>query len=272
MSRRTHAEEGSPDAAPREHRFFLRRTPEEGAPELEPEEVDHLVRVLRLRAGDAVVGLDGTGSAWPLRVERVERRGVQLAPAGPARTEPAPGEAGAPLPWIEVAVALPRPPRAEDMLDRLCQLGVSAVQPLVCERSHPRARALDPGRRSRLERVARASCKQAGRLWLPVLAEPATLEAWLAQRTGARLFRLDPGGERPLAAALAVRAEGPATRSRPLVLVVGPEGGLSPPEVEQLDRAGAAACRLGPHVLRVATAAEAAAAVATAVREAPAPG
>ncbi len=251
-----------PPSDRRERRFFLRTTPEDGEPELEPEEVDHVLRVLRMGVGDELIGLDGRGGAWPLTVRRAERRRIELASTGPAEREPRPGEPGAALPWIEAAVAFPKPPRAEDMVDRLCQLGVAAVTPLACERSHPRTGG--ERQRQRLERVARAACKQAGRLWLPELGEPASPEAWLEQRREARVLHLDPRAERSLPELLSADA----AHERPLALVVGPEGGFSPAEQELLDAAGALRGRLGPHVLRIATAAEAAAAVAVALRSA----
>ena len=134
-------------------RFFLSRTPEEGEAELSPGEAGHALRVLRLGPGDEILGLDGRGRAWPLRIASTTGKRLSLVPAGPALVEPAPGEPGAPLPRIEVACPLPRAGRAEAMLDRLVQLGLAVLTPLVSERTAPGARRLAPNRLRRLERV-----------------------------------------------------------------------------------------------------------------------
>ena len=80
--------------------------------------------------GDALIGLDGVGGAWPLVVSRAEPRAFEVELDGQPEREPAPGEEGAPLPWIEVCVPFPRGERAEAMVDRLVQLGTAAIRPL----------------------------------------------------------------------------------------------------------------------------------------------
>ena len=149
------------------------------------------------------------------------------------------------------------------------------MRPLLCRRAGPASAALArrPGagapRRERLERVLREACKQSRRAWLPELqppAGPAELAAELAGERPARAVALlEPGA--PLSLDTWVRAllaEGgsPASREQPLVLVVGPEGGLTEEERGALLEAGAGPVRLGPHVLRIETAAEAAVAIA----------
>jgi len=237
--------------------FFLRRLPDQGGPVLHEEDLTHARRVLRLRTGEELIGLDGRGTRWPLRLtaDGEGRPGVELA--GPARSEPAPGEPGAALPWIEVCVALPREKRAEGMLDRLVQLGLAALTPLVAERSQGPRAGLSPARRARLERIAREACKQSGRAWLPEIGEELRVGELAAARAGCPLAVLTPRAPGGLAAWARELAPGAGTRERPIVLVVGPEGGLAPAEEDALAAAGARAVRVGPHVLRIETAAEA---------------
>jgi 16S rRNA (uracil1498-N3)-methyltransferase len=249
---------GEPGSAP-ERRFFLAAA-EGDAFELAPGEREHALRVLRLRAGDRLIGVNGRGEAWPLEVREIGRDRLVLGAAGPPQREPRPGEAGAPLPWIEVALPWPKGGRVEEMLDRLTQLGAAAVGPLLCERAGPHSGELPPGRRERLERVLREACKQSGRAWLPVLrdADASTgsgpLEAVL----------LDPAADRGLADWARERRERGATRwtaEHPLLVLVGPEGGFTADERARFAARGASPVRIGPHVLRVETAAEAATAV-----------
>ncbi len=255
-------------------RFLLASPPEgaRGAVALAAGEADHARRVLRLVAGDRLIGLDGAGAAWPLRVVRADPRAFDVAIDGEPEREPAPGEAGAPLAWIEIVTALPRGERAEQMVDRLVQLGAAAVVPVTAERAPPNAAHDSPRRAERLVRVAREACKQAGRLWWPRIDAPRDLAEQLA-RAGAERVVLDPeaGAALPqvLGALAAGRAPATWTRERPLELWVGPEGGFAPAEQEALARAGARGARLGPHILRIETAAEAALAVATALLPAP---
>ncbi len=246
---------------------------------LAPGEAEHVLRVLRLRVGDALLGLDGAGGCVPLRIRSLgvgnaakargrasEREALELAPAGSAWREPAPGEAGAALPWIELAIAWPKPALAEAMLDRLVQLGAAAIVPLECEHAGPQS---SPGgaRRERLERILREACKQSRRAHLPQLHEPLALEAYLQQRTAARGAWLEPGARTSLPTWLQApqTAAASAQRERPLTLAIGPEGGFSERERAAFERTGWPALALGPHVLRIETAAEAAMAVAAAV-------
>jgi 16S rRNA (uracil1498-N3)-methyltransferase len=229
-------------------------------PELAEEELDHALRVLRLGPGDALVGLDGRGGRWPLRVVRVEGRRLELEPAGQPTVEPAPGEKGAPLPWIEIALPLPRG-RGEEVVDRLTQLGVAALTPLETERAHEASRRGSQARAERLERVARQACKQSGRAWVPVLSSPCALKDLPVERANATLVVASPRGRRTLLEWALGRCGERWNAQRPLVVAIGPEGGLTQAEEEALTAAGAHAVGLGPHLLRIETAAEAAAAV-----------
>ncbi|WP_419191769.1 RsmE family RNA methyltransferase [Engelhardtia mirabilis] len=231
-------------------------------PRLEGQEVEHALRVLRAQPGDLLTGLDGRGHRWPLRVVRAERRDLVLEPAGEPEREPGPGEPGAPLPPIHVAVALPRSGRLEPMLDRLTQLGVARIEPLRCAWTGPGERWPRP---ERLTRVLREATKQSGRAWLPELAEPAEVERWQPPG-GSACAVLHPTAEQPL---LSWARGLTAAPGDPICLVIGPEGGFQTQELEALAASGAAPVRLGPHVLRIETAAEAAASVLIACLLAP---
>jgi 16S rRNA (uracil1498-N3)-methyltransferase len=231
-------------------RFFLARTPAEGRPELTAADAEHALRVLRLSTGDRLIGLDGRGGAWPLSVRSAGKGMLELDPDGPVRLAPPPGSAGAALPWVEIALPWPKGNRLEEMLDRLTQLGAASIAELACERGGPRA-ALDGARRARAERVLREACKQCGRTWLPELRSAPSAAG------GTRLL-LDPSGESALAELVR-----PELRSagRAWTVLVGPEGGFTDEERAAFVAEGAIPVSLGPHVLRLETAAEAAMAI-----------
>jgi 16S rRNA (uracil1498-N3)-methyltransferase len=256
--------------------FFLATAPGARAPRLLAEDERHARKVLRLKRGALVIGLDGRGHRWPLRVKSAGAKALELESAGPIEEVPVPGATGSICPWIEVAVSWPRRNRVEPMLSRLAQLGASAILPLDAEQRGPEEveAAVDPAseRSGRIERILREACKQCGRAWLPVI-EPARTPAALAEaRRGAMLGLLEPRAALAFDTWLrSIRPApiGPGTRERPIVLVIGPEGGFTSEERKSLKEAGASPLWLGPHVLRVETAAEAAMAIAAAVHATP---
>jgi len=244
-------------------RFFLATTPVEGRKAvLAPEDEQHARRVLRLRAGDRLEGIDGRGRAWELELGRTDGTKLELRPLRELEGEPRPGEPGARLPWIEVAASLPKGARSEELVGRLAQLGVARLLPLASVRSGEAAREFGANRRARLERIVAEALKQSGRLWALELAEPLELEE-LCALEGREWILLSPRARERLFDWTASRAQAGArwTASRPLGLLAGPEGGFSAEERAQLLARGAHELWIGPHVLRIETACEAAAAI-----------
>lgn len=257
-----------------EPRFFLETAPDDGPPRLVPGEAQHALRVLRMRPGDACTGLDGRGAAWPLRVLAAGKRELGLEVTGDPVREPAPGTPGAPLPWVEVAVSWPRRTRAEEMVSRLVPLGAAALTPLVTRHAGPQeAPDLDgvgsagSGAGERWRKRVREACKQSGRLWLPELHAPTTPLQLLLARPGAAVALLDPDRGMSLdtwTRSLGPHQEGLGTRTHPILLAIGPEGGFHAEELDAFHTRGATSVRLAPHVLRIEVAAEAAMAVVAA--------
>ena len=205
----------------------------------------HLFRAARAATGDAVRVVDGRGRAREGTVAVVERRRavVTLGAEAPSRE---------PRLRLELLVAVPRPSRASWLVEKGTELGVRAFRFLDCERS---VRSLEAGDLERLHRVARSAVEQCGRSWLPEVTGAQKLEESLASGGGGSLVVLDPDAPGALAA-----LDIEAGRERTWSLVIGPEGGFTEGELDLCARAGARAVRLLPPVLRVETAALAAAA------------
>lgn len=214
---------------------------------LSAEESHHLVRVRRVGVDDPVVLFDGAGGSVLGRLaEAVPGRAVV------AVREPYPDRV--PARPLVLAVSLPEPGRADDLVARLAELGVARLVPLTAART-PRGREALPARRQeRWQRLSREAAKVNGCSRLLEISRPLVLEAALAEAEAACLLDPDPRVPR-LASVL------PAQGTLPWLLV-GPEGGFTGDEVRAAESAGALRVRLGSVALRTGTAAIAAAAQA----------
>lgn len=199
-------------------------------------EAHHGRSVLRLSAGDSVQLTDGQGRVGVARVVKVTRHQLDCELEV---VEQRPAPAAFPL---TVALAPPKGSRLEDVVRSLTELGVGVIAMLGCERVS-RMPGLDRARRVAIEAV-----KQCGSGHVPEL-QMTSVQTLSAPGSG-DLVLLDPEGH---AATCGV--------PRPVTLVIGPEGGLTADERAGLQAVGAAAVRLAGPILRIETAACAAAAV-----------
>lgn len=227
-------------------RFRLRTPFVEADPRLTEADEAHALRVLRLSAGDRLLGLTGKGEEWPLVVRAADRRTLELEVDGACRSEPQPGAAGSRLPAVTVLAPAPRAGEAETMADQLAQVGVARWTLLRTERSQD-ARGAGP-RLDRLIRAAQEASKQCGRLWDLEVDGPLGLEDALAGR---------PQG---FGSDFVLNASAPALNldvgaPAPARVWVGPEGGWSEEEHARLIQAGARPVGLSPLILRTSTAA-----------------
>jgi 16S rRNA (uracil1498-N3)-methyltransferase len=212
--------------------------------EIADEAHHHLFRVKRLQAGDALRAVDGLGHARAARIETVNRRSARIV-LGEAASSNEPARA------VELFVAVPKPENAAWLVEKATELGVRSIAFVATDRE---ARALAPSQLERLRRISVSALEQCGRSWLPPISDAGALAGGVAaaKARGARIVALDAGGS-------PARPDGRA--ASPVALFVGPEGGWSAAENvlfrEQADLVWA----LGPTVLRVETAAVAAAAI-----------
>jgi 16S rRNA (uracil1498-N3)-methyltransferase len=210
--------------------------------EVTGDEAHHAVAVRRLRVGERVVLTDGTGTAVTAEVASTGKR--VFAATVTEVTTAAPAE-----PAVVVVQALPKGERGELAVEVLTEVGVAEIVPWAAARSV----AVWKGERAakslaKWRSTAREAAKQARRSWFPEVAELATTADLAALVAGADLaVVLHEEASVPLAG-LDVP---PAGR---IVVVVGPEGGLTDEEVATLVAAGATPVRLGSEVLRTSTA------------------
>ncbi|MEW2460367.1 16S rRNA (uracil(1498)-N(3))-methyltransferase [Microbacterium sp. NPDC055599] len=210
-------------------------------------EAKHAAVVRRLRVGEAVTVGDGRG-VWltgvaeevsPSRVEvRVQERAVSPSPS----------------PRVVLVQALAKGDRDELAVQAACELGVDEIVPWQAGRSISRWEGPKAAKgRERWATIVREAAKQAHRAWVPEVAPVASTAQLAARAALQRVLLLDPTAPGRLSD---LEPDG-----RDLVLVVGPEGGISAEELERLTAAGAERVLLGDTVLRTSTAGPAAIAV-----------
>ena len=207
----------------------------------------HHLQVRRAEPGESVELRDGEGLVGRGTLRRVEKTWSVEVMATERVPPPAP---------LVLAVGAGDRERFAWVVEKATELGVTAVIPLECERTagvatRVRAQHLDRFRRQAMEAV-----KQSGAAWAARVEEPAPLAAVLERPESGAGWLADAEG----APAPALVEDGP------LVIVIGPEGGLTPAERRQLVDAGYRPIRLAAHTLRFETAAVAAAAAAVAGR------
>ncbi|MFN8194005.1 MAG: 16S rRNA (uracil(1498)-N(3))-methyltransferase [Nocardioidaceae bacterium] len=209
---------------------------------IDGDEAHHAVAVRRLRVGERVQLTDGSGT---VAVGLVAATGKRVLEVRLESVEAVPRRA----PAVTVVQAIPKGDRGELAVEVLTEVGVDVVVPWAASRSVAVWRGERAARSlARWRSTAREAAKQARRAWFPVvpeLASTADVCRLLADADVALVLHeeaTDPLSAVPLAAA------------RSVAVVVGPEGGIAPDELEAMAAAGARPVRLGPEVLRTSTA------------------
>ena len=203
-----------------------------------PAQCHYLLTVMRQASGDRIALFNGVDGEWLAQVEPSGRRRCRLQITEQLRSqaaEPGPALLFAPL----------KRTRQEMLIEKATELGVAHLEPVLTHRS-----VVERLNRERMRSIAIEAAEQSGRLTIPTISMPGPLDAYLAGRDGnGPLYVADE--ERhgvPLARALAERGPGD--------LLIGPEGGFTPQEREELSaRDDIALVSLGPRVLRAETAA-----------------
>jgi 16S rRNA (uracil1498-N3)-methyltransferase len=229
--------------------FFLDSASDLSAGEscvLDGAEGHHAAAVRRVRVGEHVVLTDGCGTALDAGVTAVGRGDASCSVLAVRHEERSPLH-------VTVVQAIPKGDRGELAVDLLTEVGVDEIVPWQAERCVSRWKGEKVSRgRAKWDSVAREAAKQSRRTWWPLVSPVADVSA-VAELIGRAdlTWLLHEAATDPLARLLEAGAR---PRSGRVVLVVGPEGGVSNAEREALLAAGASAVRLGPTVLRTSTA------------------
>ncbi|MEU4563714.1 16S rRNA (uracil(1498)-N(3))-methyltransferase [Actinoplanes sp. NPDC023936] len=231
--------------------FLVESLPTGSTFTLDGPEGHHAATVQRLRAGESLILADGRGGSARAEVTAVGKGSVDVA-ITERRADPAAD------PRLVVVQGIAKGDRGELAVQAMTETGVDEIVPWAASRSVAQWRG-DRGfkARDKWAATAREAAKQARRSWLPVVAgDPDCSTKQVASRlseSAAALVLHEEATERLTQVALPAEGE--------IVLVVGPEGGISDAELETFRDSGATPVRLGDAVLRTSTAGVAALAV-----------
>lgn len=210
----------------------------------------HLTRVLRLDAGAVVTLFDGAGGEYEGTLERDGKKiwarvGTYSAIERESSLQ------------VTLIQGVARGERMDLIMQKATELGVIRIVPVFAERSVVKVDASKGARKLEHWRsIAVSACEQCGRNRVPEVAEPIALgDAVRALPEGSARYLLAAGAHDSLAAAM-LRDSG-----KPVVLMIGPEGGLTDAERDFAGANGFTACAMGPRVMRTETAGLAALAI-----------
>ncbi len=202
----------------------------------------HVLRVLRLQPGDALTLFDGR----PVNDCYGEYHATLLDAKGAVRIgEFVPRDTESPL-TITLAPGVSRGERMDYAVQKAAELGVTRIAPLITEFCVVKVQ--EERKQKRLDHwrgIAVAACEQSGRVRVPDIAPPQTFTAWLPAAHADVKLMLDPYAALTLPQLPESQGE--------IIVLAGPEGGLSDAEVTQAKRAGFVPVRLGPRILRTET-------------------
>ncbi len=207
------------------------------------EKLHHLCAVLRVRPGEEVALFDRQGHVYRGMITIIEKHGVTIQISSSSAPEPQKYS-------LTIACAVPQGSVMDDIVDKLTQLGVDVIIPMLTERVVVCPRQPEK-KHERWQKIARVAAEQSQRLSLPGI--PGILDfSDVLTKTAEYTLKLIPtlgGSTQPLGRVLNNFSTGS------IVLLIGPEGDFTPQEVDQAVRAGFVPVSLGQNVLKVDTAA-----------------
>lgn len=228
-------------SAPRFHLHTLAT----GIVRLSAPETRHASRSRRLSVGDELVLFDGAGREAAGRI--VSMRGAVEVEIAHIVERPRP------VPLLTLALALPKGPRQDVLVEKATELGVGAIQPLVTDRSIASASV---HKQEKWRQTTIEAAKQSRQCWLPGLLPLRPLRDFASGRMPFdRTVVACTSEDLPVAAIPILTLLPELARAGSILAFIGPEGGWTPAEVEHLASIGGQPVSLGPSVLRVETAA-----------------
>lgn len=209
--------------------------------ELDANAFNHCIKVLRLKEGYKVILFNGEGGEYKAELSNVQRRSAsaKMGTFIDNNTE-------SPL-NITLAQCISRGDKMDYSIQKAVELGITAIQPLFSERCGVKLQSDRQNKKQeQWQNIAISACEQSGRNLIPTIHAPQNLDEWLESCTASCKLTLAPTSLTSLKQLN--KPEGD------IVLLIGPEGGLSDQEIEQTAQQGFTGISLGPRILRTETA------------------
>jgi 16S rRNA (uracil1498-N3)-methyltransferase len=209
-------------------------------------EAHHIKNVLRLKTGDGLKLFDGTGFEYEAVILRVSAQKVTVEIHGKAKAAAPSGV------QIMVAQAFLKEKKMDDLVRKLCELGMTRWIPFFSKRSiaRPDAKRLE-ARSQRWQRIATEAVKQCRRIDTPQIADARSFEEILDFSQNCDLRIVFWENESSLLTGDLASKGNPVKK---IMLMLGPEGGFTDQEIKRLQNSGFISAGLGPRILRAETA------------------
>jgi 16S rRNA (uracil1498-N3)-methyltransferase len=216
---------------------------------LKEKETHHIKNVLRFKEGDQVVVFDGAGNEYRCRIEALDKKEATLfilekfSPSVSTQAS------------VTLAHSITKGERFDWVVEKGAELGMRGIFPFICERVNVKLDAENKIKKEqRWERLAQAAAKQCGRTTVPTVAPILSFEKLLSEfKNYDRVllaYELENGTDLKSCLREALKKS-----PKKILAVVGPEGGFTEKEVQQMVAAGACSVSLGENILRTETAA-----------------
>lgn len=206
------------------------------------DEARHIRDVLRMKKGDAVLLINGEGTEFLAEITCVEDDSIRLLIRNSAVAESEPS--------VEVTLfqCLPKQGKMEVIIQKCVELGVHGIVPVVSKRCVVKIDGKD-SKLARWNKVSVEAAKQCGRAFIPEVLSPKKLDAVDLSHYDAVLAAYENETDTSLKAALSS-----CGGAKTIAVIIGPEGGFEPSEIESLKVKGAKTVSLGKRILRTETA------------------
>jgi 16S rRNA (uracil1498-N3)-methyltransferase len=231
------------------NRFFIEKGPQGSAyVSLEGKEHHHLSKVSRAKSGDLVWLVDRQGVQHRARVEQVQKDKTRLLVLETQKTKPSELR-------IVLAQVMLKSKKMDLVIQKSTELGADAVQPILSDRSVAKIDGKQDTKMKRWERIMIAAAKQSGRSSLPEILRPEHLREYVTKKDKAKKFFFSERGGKYFRDILKFPPSMGQKTPDSVILLIGPEGGWTEKEEQDIMGSQYEAVSLGSRILRAETAA-----------------
>lgn len=202
----------------------------------------HIARVLRMHPGEQLTVCDGLGTDYStvIRSATAQEVHLEILERCPTLSEP--------TTQVTLYQGLPKSDKMDWIVQKTVELGIARIVPVTMSRSISRTDAQKAEKKQeRWQKIAAEAAGQSGRGCIPIVSPPLSWRQMLAEIIPSQTLLFYEGGGRPLPDLV-------DSKTAELSIIVGPEGGFSEREVQELKEAGITSATLGKRILRCETA------------------